>query len=64
MLCHKGLNLCRDVKIIVLKFASDQTISLRIINEKQSYPVSEIQGRGNQLALYFQLNDAILSPGK
>ena len=64
MLCHKGLNLCRDVKITVLKFASDQTISLRIINEKQSYAASEIHGRGNQLALYFQLNDAILSPGK
>ena len=32
----------RDVKSIVLKFPSDQTISLRIINEKQGSTTGEI----------------------
>ena len=31
-----------DVKSIVLKFPSDQTISLRIINEKQKSTAGEI----------------------
>ena len=32
----------RDVKSIVLKFPSDQTISLRIIDEKQGSSAGEI----------------------
>ncbi len=32
----------RDIKSIVLKFPDDQTISLRIINEKQGNAASEI----------------------
>ena len=32
----------RDIKSIVLKFPSDQTISLRIINEKQGYSAGQI----------------------
>ena len=35
-------NLGRDVQSIVLKFPSDQTISLRIINEKQGSTAGEI----------------------
>ena len=34
--------LARDVKSIVLKFPGDQTISLRIINEKQGSTAGEI----------------------
>ena len=34
----------RDIKSIVLKFPSDQTISLRIISEKQGYSSGEILG--------------------
>ena len=38
----------RDVKSIVLKFPNDQTIILRIINEKQGSTAGEILSRSTK----------------
>ena len=41
----------RYVQSIVLKFLSDQTISLRIINEKQGSTAGEIHSNSNENSL-------------
>ena len=40
-MCYAILKIFRDIKIILLKFSSDQTLSWRIINKK-SIATSEI----------------------
>ena len=42
----------RDVKSFVLKFLSDQTISLRIINEKQGSTAGKIHSRSRNYDIH------------